>query len=271
MKLSEIKLDGDLQSRSQISDEVVNDYSEILREGGKLPAVTIFHDGVSYHLADGWHRYFAHKKAGLELIEAVIKEGTKRDALMYSVGANSEHGLRRTSADKNKAVKTLLDDLEWSGWSDREIARACHVSASLVSKSRKLSGVEQTEVKVKRGDAEFTMNTEKLKSNPKTPIDYEFQTADERLTEMAHTIEELAKDLEKAENRIAVAAYEGTDEEKGLVENKFAQMENQITALELENKHLKARNMSLVNQENEYKKQIKLLEKQIYAMRKQYA
>jgi hypothetical protein len=37
----------------------------------------------------------------------------------------------------------------------------------------------------------------------------------------------------------------------------------------LENKHLKARNMALLNQENEYKKQIKLYEKQVYAMRKQ--
>ena len=91
MKLSEIKLDGDLQSRAQISDEVVDDYSETLREGGKLPAVILFYDGASYHLADGWHRYFAHKKAGLALIDAEIKEGTRRDAIMYSVGANSSH------------------------------------------------------------------------------------------------------------------------------------------------------------------------------------
>ena len=270
MKLSEIKLDGDLQSRAQISDEVVDDYSEILREGGKLPAVILFHDGASYHLADGWHRYFAHKKAGLALIDAEIKEGTRRDAIMYSVGANSSHGLRRTYADKHKAVQTLLDDMEWSEWSDREIGRACHVSGGLVAKMRKATGTDKAEVKVKRGDKEFTMNTEKLKATPKPAIEYEFQTEDERLTEMAHTIEELAKDLETAEKRIAIAAFDATDEEKGLVENKFTQMENQITALELENKHLKARNMALVNQENEYKKQIKLLEKQIYAMRKQY-
>jgi hypothetical protein len=271
MKLTEIKLDGDLQSRAQISDEVVDDYSETLREGGKLPAVVVFHDGASYHLADGWHRYFAHKKAGLATIDAVIKEGTRREAIMYSVGANAEHGLRRTNEDKRKAIQTLLDDMEWNEWSDREISRACKVSNGLVSRMRKATGIEKEEVKVKRGDSEFTMKTDNLKvpAAPKKEIEYEFQTPDDRLVEMATTIEELAQDLEKANQRIAVAAYEGTDEEKGLVEEKLAQMQNQITSLELENKHLKARNMALLNQENEYKKQIKLYEKQVYAMRKQ--
>jgi len=272
MKLSEIKLDGDLQSRSQISDEVVDDYSETLREGGKLPAVVVFHDGASYHLADGWHRYFAHKKAGLALIEADIIEGTKRDAILFSVGANNTHGLRRTNEDKRKAVQTLLDDMEWCEWSDREIAKACRVSFMTVSRMRSAQGIEISEVKVKRGDKEFTMkkaDNVKVSDVPAKAIDYEFHEED-HLQEMASTIQDLAKELERSEQRIAVAAMEATDEEKGLAKAKFVEMEAKIEAIERENGQLKVRRDSLMIENGELKKQIKTLEKQIYAMRKQY-
>lgn len=47
--------------------------------------------------------------------------------------ANSQHGLRRTNEDKRRAVMTLLQDAEWGGWSDREIARRAGVSNNFVS------------------------------------------------------------------------------------------------------------------------------------------
>lgn len=51
------------------------------------------------------------------------------------------HGLRRTNADKRRAVMTLLRDEEWGGWSDREIARRCGVGHQMVSPLRaSLSG-----------------------------------------------------------------------------------------------------------------------------------
>ena len=51
-------------------------------------------------------------------------------------GANHGHGLRRTNADKRRAVETLLRDQEWTKWSDREIARQCAVSNRFVSDVR---------------------------------------------------------------------------------------------------------------------------------------
>ena len=35
------------------------------------------------------------------------------------------HGLRRSNADKRRAVLTLLNNEEWAKWSAREIAKAC--------------------------------------------------------------------------------------------------------------------------------------------------
>lgn len=56
--------------------------------------------------------------------------------MLFSVGANAMHGLRRTNEDKRKAVETLLADEEWSKWSDREIARKFGVGHPFVAAVR---------------------------------------------------------------------------------------------------------------------------------------
>lgn len=257
MKLTEITLDGDLQIRQNISDEAVDAYTEVLREGGKLPPVTIFSNGSSNLLADGWHRYFAHKKAGLALIEVNVIQGGKRDAIKFAAGANDTHGVRRTNADKQNAVRKMLDDMEWSELSDREIAKICKVSNVMVSAMRKKDNpqpvAKATEYPVPKELDEPTTDHK-----------------DDELKEMAETIASLAEELERSEARIAVAAMEATDEEKGLAQAKFVEMEAKIKDLEQQNLHLAARRDSLMVENNELKKQIKKLEKQIYAMRKQY-
>ena len=65
-------------------------------------------------------------------IEAEVRSGTRRDAVLFSVGENAEHGLRRSNEDKRRAALTLLRDDEWAGWSDHEIARRCAVSSNFV-------------------------------------------------------------------------------------------------------------------------------------------
>lgn len=64
---------------------------------------------------------------------ADIRQGKKRDAILYSVGANASHGLRRTNEDKRRAVLLLLEDDEWKLWSNVKIAEQCCVSDWLVS------------------------------------------------------------------------------------------------------------------------------------------
>ena len=60
-----------------------------------------------------------------ETINATIHQGTQRDVILFSLGANADHGIRRNNNDKNRAVKTMLRDNEWQNWSDREIAKIC--------------------------------------------------------------------------------------------------------------------------------------------------
>ena len=134
--VSEIRIDGGTQPRESIDETLVSEYADAMKAGDKFPAVVVFFDGVSYWLADGFHRTHAARRAELDELLAEIHSGTKRDAVLYSVGANAAHGQRRTNADKRKAVMTLLKDEKWSQWGDQEIARRCAVSPTTVSKYR---------------------------------------------------------------------------------------------------------------------------------------
>ncbi len=136
LPLDQIHIDGGTQPRVAIDEQIVAEYAELYGSGIDMPPVAVFFDGLVYWLADGFHRYHASKRAGRDKILAEVHDGLLRDAILYSVGANTAHGLRRTNADKRKAVLTLLEDDEWSVWSDREIARRCGVINSTVSRMR---------------------------------------------------------------------------------------------------------------------------------------
>ncbi|MCH8490801.1 MAG: ParB/RepB/Spo0J family partition protein [Oceanicaulis sp.] len=152
LPLTLIIADPDCQLRAAGSAATVDDYAEALREGAKFPPVTVFHDGKHYWLGDGFHRVDAHKLAGIDEIEADIREGDLRDAKLFAAGANAAHGLPRTQADKRNAITTLLNDEQWKEWSDKEIARRTGTSDKTVAKIRReLSGEGvNAEIRVER-------------------------------------------------------------------------------------------------------------------------
>lgn len=139
LALLDIRTNGGTQTRAELDQGAVNDYAEAIEDGATFPPVVVFYDGNDYWLADGFHRYRATEKAGRTHIDADVRQGNQRAAILHSVGANADHGLRRNGEDKRRAVQTLLDDPEWSEWSDREIARRCRVSPTSVGQWRKLT------------------------------------------------------------------------------------------------------------------------------------
>ena len=140
-------------------------------DGGATPdPVLVFHDGTDYWLADGFHRVAARAKVGRLTVKAEVRQGTRRDAVLYACGANATHGLRRTNADKRRAVETLLRDEEWSQWSDREIARRCGVGADMVGDARRSicrnPTDTPTERTVERNGKTYTQNTANIGRKP---------------------------------------------------------------------------------------------------------
>ncbi|MBR8838615.1 MAG: ParB-like nuclease domain-containing protein, partial [Stigonema ocellatum SAG 48.90 = DSM 106950] len=136
--LDEIRRDGGTQPRSAINLQHIKLLEDQMEEGQQLEPVIVFYDGEFYWLADGFHRWYAHRNQQEEAIACIIHQGANRDAVLYSVGANADHkpALPRSREDKRRAVMTLLNDQEWKEWSDREIARQCKVHHNTVSKIR---------------------------------------------------------------------------------------------------------------------------------------
>jgi hypothetical protein len=129
------------QMRVEMNLETVADYAADMLDGEVFPPVVVYHDGADYWLADGFHRAEAARKIDRKEIDAEIRPGTARDAILHGIGANATHGLRQTQADKRRAVERLLTDAEWATWSDRKIAQLAKVDHKTVGKIRReLSG-----------------------------------------------------------------------------------------------------------------------------------
>lgn len=169
INIADIRVDGGTQSRAAIDRGVVSDYADAIKDGATFPPITVFFDGRSYWLGDGFHRYEAYAAAQVYDVPADIRQGTQRDAILFSVGANASHGLRRTNDDKRRAVLTLLNDPEWSKWSDREVARQCGVSNRFVSNLRPSVNGSQMEAErtVTRNGTTYQQNTANIGTSSK--------------------------------------------------------------------------------------------------------
>jgi N6-adenosine-specific RNA methylase IME4 len=137
LAIDQLEYDMHLQPRARLHDDWIGEYAQDMASGAEFPPIVVFFDNEHYWLADGFHRCHAAKMAGLVEINADVREGTRRDALLHSLSANAEHGHRRTNADKQRAVDIVLSDSEWGGWSDREIASQIGVSHEMVRSRRK--------------------------------------------------------------------------------------------------------------------------------------
>jgi hypothetical protein len=135
--LKEILLDASTQIRATTRKEVIAEYKDAMKAGAKFPPVVLFHSEEGYHVGDGFHRILAARQAKRRKIRAEVHEGGQREALLHACCANATHGIRRTNAEKRKAVRTLLGDPEWAQWSNREIARRAGVSDPFVGTIQK--------------------------------------------------------------------------------------------------------------------------------------
>lgn len=135
LKIKEIRTDAGTQIRVRLNEDTVAEYAESFTDGAQFPPVVVFHDGNENILADGFHRVMGAIRAGLKDVLADIRKGSRTDALKYALGANSNHGLKRTNADKRNSIDVALK--EWPKLSSAELGRICCVHHSTVEEIRK--------------------------------------------------------------------------------------------------------------------------------------
>lgn len=133
-----IRTDGGTQLRAGGTDErLAAEYAAAMLDGAEFPPVVVFFDGVHYWLADGHHTLRAAQRVGLTEIAARVREGTKRDAILFAAGANEAHGKRRTMRDVERAIVAVLLDADWWGRPDSWVAKVCRSRENRVLDIRK--------------------------------------------------------------------------------------------------------------------------------------
>ena len=266
IKLSEIVIDAGTQQRVEPTQSVIDEYSEAIKCGAKFPPVTVFSNGVTYYLVDGFHRYFAYKKAGgIDDVLAEVHEGTKRDAILFSASVNGTHGLRLTNQDKRKHVLVLLTDDEWSQWSDRDIAKHCKVTQPFVSKIRKdivpdsaATGSDEKVITVITSATKPASNLDddqKL-STGSDDVNVKYDPKETELSEANETITYLS--AENTKLRDALSAGQLPEDEIIPAEKLIIELRSKIAALEAELDAVKSSRDIYQRENNELKTQCKM-------------
>ena len=265
IKIKDIVIDAGTQQREKINDEIVAEYSEAMKCGAQFPAVTVFFNGAEYYLVDGFHRYWAHKSADIENIEADVHEGTKRDARLFSAGVNNTHGIRLTNQDKRKAVLVLIEDEEWSEWSDNKIAKHCKVTQPFVSKIRKevitvitpinSNGNNDEVATVATSALEPALNRDddKKLSTGNEENHEEFDEKEQAIIELKDTI--ISLDEENTRLKDALAANQLPEDEIQSAAEIIAELRARVKALEAELDAVKSSRDSYMVENGELKKQ----------------
>jgi transposase-like protein len=137
LPIASIRVDGGTQPRAVLDFEAIEDYAEAMSGGVKFPPVTVFYDGDSYWLADGFHRVKAAYAAGFDSVLCDVQQGTIEEAQWYSFSANRGNGLRRTTQDKQRAVKAALVHGRGTTLSDTQLARHVGVDQKTVTNWRR--------------------------------------------------------------------------------------------------------------------------------------
>ncbi len=253
LNIKSIVIDSGTQSRASISEDTVTDYAEAMTAGDEFPPVVVYFDGVDYYLADGFHRLHAALRLGKASIQADVRTGTLRDAILYSLGANNNHGLRRSNADKRKCVQTLLEDFEWGELSINEMARICSVSPQLV-----LAVKQEADGGVKVS-SQTTNAPRKVKP---TKLSNVVEAPDDNF-EPDEAVKELVAENQRLSDRLAVESMDASEEERLAASETITELRERVVLLELENASLKISRDTFQRENGELKKTVAGLQRQL--------
>ena len=136
------------QYRESPDEQAISDYYNAMMEGATFPPIKAVFDGSKYIVVDGFHRLQAMYRTGRQTCLVEYIDGDLADAQFLALSANSRHGLRRSNADKENAVKAALAHPLTQDLPDMQIADICGVSRPFVGSVRDPSiKAKQTEAR----------------------------------------------------------------------------------------------------------------------------
>jgi len=261
LRIENLLVSQDYQARRKTNPEVVRDYENCLKEGISLPPITVVDTGGEFIVVDGFHRVFACKNQGRDRIQAEVGAGNHLYAVEKAIGANASHGLRRSTADKTRAVEMALNHPELAKESDRALATRCAVSHRFVSKIRASLGKEKSNNKFSRKT--LPERAREVDTNP--PQDVEFENYDP----MSDTLEVLLEENEQLKTQIAIGFADGTELDKAMAESRIAELQLELKNAHIEIRALAASRDSYLRENNELKKQCASYQRKIKRLNEQ--
>lgn len=134
LKFSEVDFKPAELARPELNHEAVAKYGRIYEEGGDIKAPIVFYDGRTHWGADGRHRKHGAHSVGKKSIKCLVRNGSFREAELFAMHANAEHGVPLSDGDIRRNVERLLEDDEWSQWPTKKIAEHCGCGQRWVQK-----------------------------------------------------------------------------------------------------------------------------------------
>jgi len=215
LQIDLIRTDGGTQAREQMNEEAIAEYADLMANNVDFPPLSVVDDGQTLWLADGFHRLEAAKRNGATRVLANVERGTMVDAILAAAASNAGHGVRRTNADKKRAVAMVLSLPGYSDKSDREIARLCAVTHPFVAACRRQEErEEEQETETASEGEDATSSVQDAMHDAKNSLTYLrdlFKTAKEELAEIAGSPHGIFLNLDaiSADLSNAIAAVNG--------------------------------------------------------------
>ena len=250
IKISDIRIDGGTQIRKELNLDKVNEYAQQMDDGVEFPPITVFFDGSSTWLSEGFHRLSSERQRGSTTIKAIVINGTIEDATLFALGSN-KHGLNMSAEDYRRSIEIMLKHPKWSTWSNAQIAKHIGVSAMTVGRVKKERSPETPAKKTTYTDKhgnESIMDTSKIGKKPKDepkeqpkdePDEETYDPAEEKMRELMDTITNLADENTVLRDKIAIGQWDASEIEKIDAEETIANLREQIRILEIDNQALR--------------------------------
>jgi len=277
MKISQINVHSDLQSRKSINPEVVKQYAEAIQTGCVMPPIHVFKINDLFYVVDGFHRLEAHKHNKLETIKVQSVEGDMESAAAHSIVSNTTHGLQRTLEDKRKAIYMALSNEHLMNLSTRELSQKLGVSHQMIDRAR-------NELKIEKPKNKFTpkvylngKDDDKAEVRELAPLAEPEVRSDnyEDYDPRDDTIKELVQEVEELRDRLSIKVMEATDEEKQMADQTIKSLREEVRVLNIDLNSMKInRNdyqnkaAQLISQCKSYQYAIKKLNKEMAELKK---
>jgi hypothetical protein len=137
--VTEIQVDGSISHRDETRGWWVRQLANAVWAGKTLDPVILFRrpEKDQYWLADGFHRVLACEMADAEHVPAVVHEGGRREALLYSAQCPEEDGgVELSDADLRATVRAMLGHTDVGEWTNKQIAQHMGTTQKMVREER---------------------------------------------------------------------------------------------------------------------------------------